>query len=141
MFAGTPLQDHDLLQEVEMLVLQTGQLAQEYKDCCALPDAAKLWTHTQDWRQQAFNLKEEPNVTASYLYFGANTVETHDEKDTFDRSLSHFDEALAANLTVISQFSKANNTMHKTIQGNIENLTNQLETMNNAQQHLALNEN
>ena len=58
-FAGTPLQEHNILQVAEMLVLQTGQLAQQFKDWRALPDAAKTWTHFQDWWQQAFNLMED----------------------------------------------------------------------------------
>ena len=147
-FAATPLQEHDLLQAAEMLVLRTGQFASEYKDWRALPDAAKTWDHFQDWWQQAFNLREETNITASDLNYGANVMNSntnlvgpHDDEDTLDGSLTQFGEAFAANSTVISQLTKANNTMHDTIQNNIFNLTNQLETMNSALQHLALNAN
>ena len=48
-FAGNPLQEHDLLQAAEMLVLKTGQFAQEYRDWRALPDTAKTWNNFQDW--------------------------------------------------------------------------------------------
>ena len=68
-------------------------------------------------------------------------VEAQDNINTLDGSLSHFGKAFADNSTVISQLSEANNSIHETIQGNIANLTNKLESMNNAQQHLALNAN
>ena len=146
LFAGTPFQEHDLLQAAEMLVLRTGQFAQEYRDWRALPDAAKTWNHFQDWWQQAYNLREETNITATDLNYSANVVGTtanmvgpQDDENTLAGSLTQFSEAFAANSTVISQLSEANNSMHDTIHNNISNLTNQLETMNNALQHLALN--
>ena len=87
-----------------------------------LPANKKTWVNFQDWWQQAYNLKEETNITAKDLEYGAKGIA--DDEATLDGSLSHFGEAFAANLTIISQLSEANNTMHKTIQGNIINLTN-----------------
>ena len=138
-FAGTPLQEHDLLQAAEMLVLKTGQFAQEYRDWRALPDAAKTWAHFQDWWQQAYNLREETNITATDYNYGGFVEKLNEDEDTIDTSsLSQFSEAFAANTSVISQLSEANNTMNETIQDNILNLTHQMQAMNSALQHIAL---
>ena len=56
-------------------------------------------------------------------------------------SLSQFGEAFAASSSVISQLSEANNNMKKIIQGNIMNLTNEMEAMNSVLQHLVLSAN
>ena len=142
-FARSPLQEHDLIQAAEMLILKTGQFAQEYKDWQALPDATRTWQHFQDWWQQAYNLKEETNITATDYNYSANVIDTtpqeNDDGDSFVDSLSQFGEAFAANSSVISQLSEANNTMNTTMQGNIQTLTDQLESMNNAIHQLALN--
>ena len=138
-FAGTPFQEHDLIQAAEMLVLRTGQFSQEYKDWRALPDNLRTWNGFQDWWQRAYNLKEETNITASDLNYAAN-LQKDDDEDTLDTSsLTHFGEAFAANSTVISQLSEANNTMNETLQGNIMSLQGQIESMNQALQHIALN--
>ena len=93
----------------------------------------------QDWWQQAYNLKEETNITATDLKYGAN-METYNDDDTVDTSsITQFSKAFAANSSVISQLSEANNTMNETIHGNIQNLNQQMEAMNNALQHIALN--
>ena len=84
-FVAALQQEHDLIQAGEELILKTGQFSQEYKDWHALPDNAKTWMYFQDWWQQAYNLKEETNITATDINYGAN-METYNDDDTVDTS-------------------------------------------------------
>ena len=67
----------------------------------------------QEWWQEAYNLREEMETTATSLGYGANVQTTKQGCDdaTFDETVSNLGTAFAANSSAFSQLTEANQTM------------------------------
>ena len=50
-FAGQPMQEHDLVQAAEFFILKTRQFSDKYKGWGALPDGTRACDHFQDFWQ------------------------------------------------------------------------------------------
>ena len=71
-FAGYPLTDKDLVLNAEVLILSTNQFSSEYKDWRSLDEADRTWEFFKEWWQEAYNLREETETTATSLGYGSN---------------------------------------------------------------------
>ena len=79
----------------EVAILKTGILAQEYKDWRTVTGNGRTWVYFQEWWQEAYNLKEETDTSATSLGFGANLQVENDT--AYDASVQNFSDGFQAN--------------------------------------------
>ena len=77
-------------------------------------------------------------TTAALFNYTANTEAVPDNYVTLDDAVHTFGEAFAENFTVILQLMDANSNMNKNLSRNMNNLQQQMASMNMALQNLAL---
>ena len=137
-FADHPLSLANMVQTAEVLVLNNGNYATEYKEWRALPPNQRTWDEFQRYWQEAYNLRQETETTAASLNFSAHTEEQVLEDDiTLNDAMANFGEAFAANSTFISQLTEQNSSMNEQFTRNLSNIQEQMNAMNMAMQNLA----
>ena len=136
-FSGHNISEADMVQAGEILVLNHGNYASEYKDWRALPAANRTWDEFTTFWQKAYNLKSETETQAASLNFSAYMEKVEDNETVIDDAVNTFGEAFAANSTVISQLTETNSTLNANVSKNINDLQQQMASMNLALQNLA----
>ena len=94
----------------------------------------------QEWWQEAYNLREETETTATSLGYGANVQPTKQGWDdaTFDETVFNFGTAFAANSSAFSQLTEANQTMGTDISQNITALQKQINDMSTLMHNMSV---
>ena len=115
-----------MVHTAEIKVLKAGVFATEYKDWRLLDEGDRNWEQFQLWWQEAYNLKEETDFSASSYGFGAAATETETQVKEYDESVHQFSTAFNANATAFSNLTEANTNLGTNLSGSMTQIQEQI---------------